>query len=190
MSDPDGGTAHSETDPVAVIGRWLTYTGLLLALGLDVFHWVVIRDGPIRPTLARLLGVALLISGAATIVAAAASGLEAGSVGDYLLGSRNGLLQLARGLLAGAGGVAIMLIAPRFVGSVAGATGLGGIILLILAGHASALPGPVPVIGGIVHVAGAAVWIGGIVALLGLATRPGTAAVLLGGMIGTTRLLG
>jgi len=172
VSRPDGGIVHSETDPVGVVGRWLTYVGLLLALGLAIFHWVVIRNGPMPALLARGLGLALLVSGAATLVAAVASGLEAGSVVDYLLGSRNGLLQLSRGLVAAGGGAALLVIAPRLAGTMAAATGLVGIVMLVLAGHASALPGPVPVIGQVVHVVGAAIWIGGIVALLGLTRHP------------------
>jgi copper transport protein len=176
LSQPGGDTIHSETDPIAVIGRWLTYVGLLLALGLAVFFRVVIRDGPMPARVARLLGLALLGSAAATLVAAAASGLEAGSIGDYLAGSRTGSLQLARAIVAATGGVALLAIAPRLAATVAAVTGLTGIVLLVMAGHASALAGPVPVIVQVVHVAGAAVWIGGIVAILGLAVRPGLLA--------------
>ena len=168
-----GAMTHSETDPIGVVGRWLTYVGLLLALGIAVFHRLVMREGPMPRTLARVLGAALLVSSAATLVAAVASALEAGAVGDYLLGSRNGQLQLARAMTAAAGGGALLLVAPRLAGPIAAATGMIGIVLLILAGHASALPGPVPVIGQVVHVVGAAVWIGGIVAVLLLAVRPG-----------------
>ena len=176
LSQSGGGMVHRETDPMAVIGRWLTYLGLLLALGFAVFFRVVIRDRPMPARVARLLGLALLGSAAATLGAAAASGLEAGSIGDYLAGSRNGSLQLARALVAAAGGAVLLAIAPRLAAAVAAVTGLTGIVLLVMAGHASALTGPVPVIVQVVHVAGAAVWIGGIVALLGLVVRPGLLA--------------
>ncbi|MGQ0608161.1 MAG: copper resistance CopC/CopD family protein [Chloroflexota bacterium] len=172
VSQPGGDMVHSETDPIGVVGRWLTYVGLLLALGMAVFHRVVIRTGPMPVPLVRGLGAALLVSAAATMVAAGASGLEAGGIGEYLVGSRNGLLQVARGLVAAAGGAALLLIAPRLAGVVAGATGLAGIVLLVMAGHAAALPGAAPIAGQVVHVLGAAVWIGGIVGLLGLAVRP------------------
>lgn len=173
VSEPGGGMVHTETDPIGVIGRWLTYVGLLLALGVAVFHRVVIRQGPMPVRLAHGLGAALLVSGAATMATAVASGLEAGGIGEYLVGSRNGLLQVTRGVVTASGGLALLVIAPRLAGWVAGATGLIGIVLLVMAGHAAALPGPVPIIGQVVHVVGAAVWIGGIVALLGLAVRPG-----------------
>jgi len=171
-SEPDGGMVHTETDAAGVVGRWLTYIGLLLALGMAVFHRVVMRDGPMPTRLARILGLGLLLSSAATVAMAIAAGFEAGGVGEYLVGTRNGLLQLGRGLVAAAGGTALLIMRPRFAGAVAAGTGLVGIVLLVMAGHAAALPGPVPIIGQTVHVVGAAVWIGGIVALLVLAVRP------------------
>ena len=171
-SEPGGGMVHTETDAAGVVGRWLTYIGLLLALGMAVFHRVVMRDGPMPTRLARILGLGLLLSSAATVAMAIAAGFEAGGVGEYLVGTRNGLLQLGRGLVAAAGGTALLIMRPRFAGAVAAGTGLVGIVLLVMAGHAAALPGPVPIIGQTVHVVGAAVWIGGIVALLVLAVRP------------------
>ena len=39
-----GGMVHSATDPLGVIGRWLTYIGILLALGIAVFQRVVLRQ--------------------------------------------------------------------------------------------------------------------------------------------------
>ena len=48
-----GGMVHEDIEPIGVIGRWLTYVGLLLALGLAVFHRVVINDGAMPRLLAR-----------------------------------------------------------------------------------------------------------------------------------------
>lgn len=167
-----GGMVHTETDPLRVVGRWLTYIGLLLALGVAVFHGLVIRSGPMSRTLGRLLAAGLGISALATLGVATAAALEAGSVLDYLVGSRSGGLQLARAAVAGAGAVALLVVAPRLAGIAAAAAGLAGIVLLVGAGHAAAMPGPVPLLGQIVHVVAAAVWIGGIVALLVLLIRP------------------
>ncbi len=168
-----GGDAdHAAAEPSAVIGRWLTYIGLLLALGLAVFHRVVIRDGPMPRLLVRGLAAALVVSGVATLGAAAVSGLESGDVGGYLVDSRNGALQLGRAAVAGLGGVALVLVPARVAGLVAGAVGLAGIVLLVLAGHASAIPGPAAVASQLVHVTGAAVWIGGIVGLAAVTRRP------------------
>lgn len=166
------GMIHNEADPIGVIGRSLTYGGLLLALGLAVFHRVVIRNGPMPPLLVRALGMALLVSAGATLAVATAAGLEAGSVLEYLMGGRNGPLQLVRAVVAAAGGVTLLLVAPRVAGVVAAATGLAGIVLLVAAGHASAVPGGVAIISQAVHVSGASIWIGGIVGLLGMVLRP------------------
>jgi len=55
---------------------------------------------------------------------------------------------------------------------VAVVTGLAGIALLILAGHAAALADPVPVVVGIVHVVAVAVWVGGLAGLVLVVFRP------------------
>ena len=168
---PQGAT-HSDTDPPGVIGRWLTYLGLLLALGVAVFHRVVIRDGPMPAALLRALAAALFVSAAATLVVGILDGLEAGSPMDYLLGTRIGALQAARAVVAAVGGAVLLFVAPRVAGAVAASTGLIGIVLLVAAGHAAAVPGVAALIGQVVHVAGAAVWIGGIVGLLALVRWP------------------
>lgn len=172
VSVSGGGMTHEETDPFAAIGRWLTYIGLLLAVGVATFHRVVIRDGVMPRSLTRALAAGLGISAAATVGLAVISGAETGSVGDYLLGSRNGALQLARGAVAALGAAAMIAVPPRLAGAVGGGAGLIGIVLLVLAGHASALPGLAPLAGQVVHVVAAAVWIGGIASLASLQLRP------------------
>lgn len=171
-SAADSRMTHTQTDPARAAGRWLTYIGLLLAIGVPVFHRVVVRSGPMPRALVRLLAAGLAISALAALGTATVAALEAGSVLDYLLGSRNGALQLARAAVAGLGAAALLLVAPRFSGAAAAATGLAGVGLLVGAGHAAALPSPVPILGQLVHVVGAAVWIGGIVGLVALLIRP------------------
>jgi len=163
---------HTETDAPGVIGRWLTYIGLLTALGVAVFHRVVIRNGPMPHALRRLLALGLFVSAGASLIVVVIAALEAGSVVDYLIGTRNGGLQLARAIVAALGGVALLLVSARIASGVAAAAGLVGIVLLVASGHSAALPGPLPMLVQIVHVAGAAVWIGGIGALLALFVRP------------------
>ncbi len=170
VTRPGGDVVHTETDAVGSLGRWLTYIGLLLALGVAVFTRVVLR-GPMTATVARALAAVLAVSAVATLVAAVASGAEAGSIVEYLTTGRNGPLQLARAVVAGIG-AAVLITAPRPATAVAALTGAIGIVLLVMAGHASAIPGPVAMVGQAVHVAAAAVWIGGIAALVVLAFRP------------------
>jgi len=168
---PGGGT-HESTDPISVIGRWLTYVGLLLGVGIPLFHRAVLRADAMPRTLVRLLAALLAISSAATLVMAVASGFEAGAPGDYLFGSRNGLLQVARAAVADIGAVALLVAPRRLTGVVAAATGLIGISLLILAGHAAALADPVGVVVGIVHVVAVAIWVGGLAGLVLIVFRP------------------
>ena len=170
---PAGGMTHTEANQLDVVGRWLTYLGLLLAFGVSVTHRVVIGAQPMRRALVRTLGAGLLVSGLATLVVGVANAVEAGGpVLEVLTGSRTGALQLARGAVA-LTGAAILLavpgVAPR---AVAATTGLGGIGLLVASGHAAALPGPVAMLSQGVHVAGAAVWIGGLAILLLAVVRP------------------
>ena len=168
----DGGMTHTDADPLRVIGRWLTYLGLLLALGLAIFHRVVIREGPMPRRLVQLLAAGLALSAVATAVMAILAGLETPSVGEYMTGSRNGALQLARAAVAAIGAVALVIVPLRLAGIAAGGTGFIGILLLVVAGHSAALPGFVPIVGQLVHVVGAAVWIGGLAGLLALTLRP------------------
>ena len=169
---PGDGMTHTDASPLDVFGRWLTYLGLLLALGVAVTHRVVIGDQPMRRGLLRLLAAALLVSGVATLAVGVANALDAGGIIGYLTGSRNGLLQLARGVAALLGAGILLLGPPRAAGVVAGVTGVAGIILLVAAGHAAALPGPVALLSQGVHVAGAAIWIGGLAVLLMALARP------------------
>ena len=168
-----GGMVHADTNPVGVVGRWLTYLGILLALGVAVFHRVVVRRGWMPRAGMRALAALLVVSAVATGVVAGAAGLETGSPLDYLLSGRNGPLQLARAIVVAVGAAALWLVPPRWTLVVAAGTGFAGIVLLVAAGHASGLPTPAPTIAQIVHVVAAAVWIGGIVSLLALAVRPG-----------------
>jgi len=170
---PAGAMTHTEASRLDVIGRWLTYLGLLLAFGVSVTHRVVIGDQPMRRALVRLLGAGLLVSGVATLVVGVGNAVEAGGeVVEVLTGSRTGALQLARGAVALAG-AAILIAGPGFVPrAVAATTGLAGIILLVASGHAAALPGPVAMLSQVVHVAGAAVWVGGLAILLLALARP------------------
>jgi len=167
-----GGATHTETDPVAVVGRWVAYLGMLLALGIAAFHRFVLRDDLMPDRLVRLLAAGLTVSGAAGLVTAVAAGLEAGGVVDYLLASRNGLLQLARVGVLGTGALMLVLIPRRWAGMAGAVTGLAGIALLVAAGHASGIPGPAAIAGQVVHVAAVGIWAGGVAGLLLMIFRP------------------
>jgi copper transport protein len=164
--------AHTDTDVIGVVGRWLTYVGLLAAIGLAAFHRLVLREGAMPRRLVQLLAAGLIVSAVATLMTALVAGSASGAGPAYLTDSRTGLLQLARAGVAGLGAL-VLLRAPRHWAHVVAATaGVGGIVLLIVAGHASALPGLAPVLVGIVHVTAVAVWLGGVAGLLLLLLRP------------------
>ena len=167
-----GHAVHGETDFVGVIGRWLTYVGLLAALGLATFQWLVLREGPMPRRLAQLLAAGLALAAIATLVTALASGIEAGTGVAYLFESRTGLLQIARAGVAALGAVLLLIGPARWARPVAITAGLGGIVLLIVAGHASAVEGQAAIVAGVVHVAAVGIWLGGVAGLLLLLLRP------------------
>jgi copper transport protein len=163
---------HGETDPIGVIGRWFTYAGLLAAIGLATFHRLVLRERVMPLRLVQLVAAGLAVAAVATLVTALAAGIGSGAGPAYLIDSRTGLLQLARAGVA-ALGAAILVAGPvAWARAVAIGAGLIGIVLLVSAGHASAIPGFAPVLSGVVHVGAVAIWFGGVVALLVLLLRP------------------
>jgi copper transport protein len=167
-----GGAALDETDIVDVVGRWLTYLGMLGAIGLATFAIAVAR----APLSGGLLGIViggLVIAGGATLLTALANAFAAGDAVSYLVSSRTGTLQLARGAVCVVA-AGLLAVAPvRVTAALAIGGGLIGVALLVAGGHAAALPGPVPVLSGIVHVAAAGVWLGGVAGLALLGWRPG-----------------
>lgn len=167
------GMTHTAASPIDVAGRWLTYLGLLLAFGVAATHRVVVGGRPMPRALVRLLGIGLLISAGATLLVGLANAVEAGGgVTEYLVGSRTGILHLARAAVAVIGAGVLLAGAGQSARPVAAATGLVGIGLLVASGHAAALPGPVALLSQAVHVAAAGVWVGGLAVLLTASTRP------------------
>jgi copper transport protein len=164
-------TTHAEPDPVHLIGRWLTYLGLMLAFGGAVIVRIVLRT-PMPRALAQVLAGALAVSAVATLVMAVVNGLDAGSVPEYLFGTRNGGLQLGRGAVAALTAAGLLFLPRALGGLVAGLGGLAGIGLLIAAGHAAAVAGTTAMLTGVVHVATAGTWVAGIAMLLVSVVRP------------------
>jgi copper transport protein len=163
---------HGDADIVGVVGRWLTYLGLLTAIGLTAFHRLVLRERAMPRRLVRLLAAGLAIAAVATLISALAAGVASGAGPAYLVDSRTGTLQLVRAGVA-ALGAALLLWGPlRIAHGTAVTTGLAGVVPLIAAGHASALPGFVPILVGVVHVAAVGIWLGGVAGLLLLLLRP------------------
>jgi copper transport protein len=176
---PGGGSGHEafRPDALTVAGRWVGYLGLLAGFGLPILAVVVLRHAP-RAGIVRLLGGLMILSAAAVLVLAIRAGGEApgSDLAAYLLESRNGTLQLARLVVLAAGGIAALLLAGRAARAalaVAFAAALVGIVLLVSAGHTSALPGIGAIPSQVVHVAAAGIWTTGVVLLALVAWRPG-----------------
>jgi methionine-rich copper-binding protein CopC/putative copper export protein len=163
---------HGDADVIGVVGRWLTYLGLLAAIGLATFQWLVLRERAMPAGLVRLLAAGLAVAALATLVSVLASGAESGAGPAYLVDSRTGLLQVARAGIAALGAAVLVWGPGRWARPAAIAAGLAGVVLLIAGGHASALPGIVPILAGVVHVVAVGIWLGGVAALLLLLLRP------------------
>ena len=130
---PGGRVTTIDQESTHNIGRVLACLGFMALFAVMV--------GAAASSLFRTTAVA-------TAVMVVAAGIESGAGPAYLVDSRTGLLQLARGVVA-AGAAAVLLVAPRTVARwVALAAGLTGVVLLILAGHASALSGLAPILAG------------------------------------------
>lgn len=163
---------HGDADVIGVVGRWFTYVGLLAAIGLAAFHGLVLREGPMSRRLVQLLAAGLGVAAVATLLSALAAGVASGAGPAYLVDSRTGLLQLARAGVATLGAVLLLWGPIRWARLVAVTSGLIGVVLLIAAGHASAIPGFVPILAGVVHVTAVGIWLGGVAGLLLLLVRP------------------
>jgi methionine-rich copper-binding protein CopC/putative copper export protein len=159
------------------VGRTATYGGLMLAFGMAVVGLVVLR--PVFGTLpgwallVQVLGLAAAATGAAiTIVVNAASvGATRGGTFDplgYVGDSRTGPLLAGRLLLAAVAALLVLSLRrgrPLAALNLAGAAGLAGIVLAVLAGHAAGYEAVAPIAAAVVHVLAAGVWVSGLVAL-------------------------
>jgi copper transport protein len=205
-----GGELHGGHSGGAVAaeiqGKVLAYGGAMLAFGLAILAWLVLRPalGQVPRGVAYGAGVALLAGSAGcllllvvgvdsvpTALAPTASAPTANP--DYLgfaTGTRIGLLLTARFAIAALSGIVVIALArlggmrgPVMALGLGGLAGLVGLILTAAAGHASAFASPIPVAMDIVHIAAASVWLGGLV-LLGALTDFGGQSRLEPGALG------
>lgn len=161
-------------------GKVMAYGGSMLAFGLAILAWLVLRPalGRIPRGAAYGTGIALVVGAAGCVlllVVGADSVPGSGGGSDYLrfaTDSRVGQLLLARTVIGLTGGAAVLLLA-RFGGSrgtggalaLAGTVGLIGLVLTAEGGHASAFTSPVPVLMDVVHMAAGSIWLAGLVML-------------------------
>ena len=171
-------TGADPSDPLGLAGKWLTYVALLLGLGVPAFSVTVLRgEARFRRRVPELLGGLLVAGGIAMLALAIRVPLVEGDpLADYLIGSRGGVLAVARTAVMVLGGAAVLVLAGRRPGralGVAAASGLVGIGIHVAGGHAAAAGSPVPVLVQVVHLVAGAIWLSGIVTIAILASRPG-----------------
>jgi copper transport protein len=175
-----GGSIHAGHDATTAFleteSRIVGDLGLLLALGLPIVAWLVLRD-------LRATGLGKVVAGALALAAVGAGGLlvlggnELGSdVAAYATGARTGQLLLARTVLAIAAGLLVWLLAerrPRLALGLGGLAGLAGIVLLTIGGHAAGFGTPAPAVAIVVHLVAVATWLSGVLVVAWLAVVGG-----------------
>jgi copper transport protein len=163
----DATTAFLETES-RVIGD----LGLLLAFGLPIIAWVVLRGRP-STGLIRVLSVALLlaVAGAVGLIWLGGNGIGADPI-TFVAESRPGQLLAVRaaiGLIAIGIVLALMHRRPSVAVLVAGLAGAAGLVLLAAGGHAAAYASPAPVTAIVVHLGAGGVWLSGLLTVAWLA---------------------
>jgi copper transport protein len=171
------------SDPLGLAGKWLGYLAMLLGLGVPLFAVAVLRtDARLRRGAVQALGW-LLVAGGLSLFALAVRvpWVNGDPLGDYLLGSRGGLLALARSAVLLGGGAATVALAGRGtqtapLGAAASAAVLA-MGLHVAGGHAAAAGTPIPVVVQLVHLGAAGIWLGGVV-LVALLSAGGASVVV------------
>jgi copper transport protein len=175
-----GGSIHAGHDEVTVFleteSRIVGDLGLLLAFGLPVIAWLVLRDP-------RAVGVARVVAGALGLAAVGAGGLlvlggnELGSdIMAYATGARTGQLLLARLLVTTLAAIVVWLSTPArplLALGVGGVAGLLGIVLLTTASHAAGYGTPAPAVAIVVHLMAVGTWLSGLLVVAWLAIAGG-----------------
>jgi copper transport protein len=182
-SGHDTGTAAAE-----IQGKVLAYGGSMLAFGLAILAWLVLRPalGGIPRGAAYGAGIALLagaagcllllVIGAGSAPTAAGSTVGAGpDVAGFATGSRIGQLLTTRLLVGLIGGLAVLGVArlgqhraAAAALAIGGSAGLLGLVLTAAGGHAAAYASPVPIAMDVVHMAAGSIWLSGLVMLAAL----------------------
>ncbi len=176
-------SGHSGGAAIAEIqGKVLAYGGTMLAFGLAVLGWLVLRPAFGLVTRGTAWGIAsgllAAAAGCGLLLVLGASSLTVGADTDYVgfaTGSRIGQLLLARLALGLVAGVAVLVLAwrggtrgPAVALAIGGGAGAMLIVLTAASGHASAFTSPVPAILDVVHVGSGSIWLAGLVTLAAL----------------------
>jgi methionine-rich copper-binding protein CopC/putative copper export protein len=166
------GSVHAGHDEVTTLleteSRVVGYVGLLLAFGLPVIGWLVLRQprsAGLAAFVAACLGLAAL--GAVGLIVLGGAAIGSNPVA-YVADSRTGQLLGARAAIALGAVLLLLALRQRRPGTaivVAALAGLASLVLLAVSGHAAAYDSPAPAAAIVVHLVAAAVWLAGILAL-------------------------
>ncbi len=159
----DATTAFLETE-----SRIVGDLGLLLAFGLPVIGWLVLRDrrsvGLVRWTGA---GLGLAVVGVVGLIVLGAIDIGSDPV-SYATSGRNGQLLLTQAAICAVGAVIVLALASRRTpqaSAVGAAVALAGFVLLAISGHAAAYDSPAPAAAIVAHLVAASIWLSGILVL-------------------------
>ena len=153
--------------------RAIADLGFMLALGLAIVAFLVLRSAAIAPALAYALGLAAF--GSATLGLVGATSLDASPI-EFILNTRTGLLLIGR-IVVALLGISLVLAALRVsrprLGLVAGGiAGFVGIGLIVLGGHAAGFAAAAPLLAAMVHVCSAGIWLSGLAVVAWAALLP------------------
>jgi methionine-rich copper-binding protein CopC/putative copper export protein len=175
-----GGSIHAGHDATTAFleteSRIVGDLGLLLAFGLPIIGWLVLRD-PRGVGLAKVVAIAL---GLAAIGAGGLLVLGAGEAGSdlttFATTARTGQLLVARCALALFAAIIVALAAPtrpRLALLIGGLAGLLASVLLAVGSHAAGYGSPAPAVAIVVHLMAGGVWLSGLLAVAWLALAGG-----------------
>jgi putative copper export protein len=175
-----GGSIHAGHDATTAFleteSRIVGDLGLLLAFGLPLIAWLVLRDP--RPGLAKVTAGALALAAIGAGGLLLLGGNELGSdIVAYATGARTGQLLLARFALATLAAVLVWFAAtkrPRLALVVGAVAGLAGLVLLAVGGHAAGYGSPAPAAAIVVHLGAVATWLSGLLVVAWLAIAGGS----------------
>ena len=188
---------------IEIQSRAASYLGLLLAFGLPLIGWLVLRR-PVSPdAIAAALGVAAIGSVGVLYVSSQTALTE---MMTYATTGRSGQLFLARIAVAAAGAGIVFLLGrlgrAQVAGIAGGMAGLLGLLIVAISGHAAAYASPAPVVAIVVHLIAVGTWLSGVAVLAWLALAPDLApapmrelvprfsglALIAGGLLGLSGL--
>jgi copper transport protein len=170
--DGTSGTIHAGHDAATSFleseSRIAGSLGLLLALGLPVISWLVLRSSP---------GSGFVTAAGATLVLAAlgAGGLLLLGIATlgadplrYVTESRTGSLLGLRVVVTLVGAIVVFTVLrrrPIFALAWCAGVAAAGLVLLAVGSHAAAYASPAPILALLVHTVAAAIWVSGVAVL-------------------------